>query len=221
MSVLAVVPMKGHSERVPGKNLRTIAGQPLFAWILDSLSAASSVDEVMVDTDSDEIDSAVRSRFPDVTIHRRPERLFGDTVPMHDIVANIADGTSHSVVLQTHSTNPLLTTKTIDAALGEFEQDSGGHDSLMSVTPWQTRFFFEDGRPVNHDPAELLRTQDLPPLLEENSNIYIAPSEQIRRTRLRIGARPLLFRMDPSEAVDIDNEFDFLMAEMLLERRHG
>ena len=221
MSLLAVVPMKGHSERVPGKNLRSIAGRPLFHWILDTLVTASLVDEVMVDTDSDQIEDAVSKAFPEVSIHRRPEHLHGDMVPMHDIVAQVADQTGHAVVLQTHSTNPLLTAKTVDEAIREFEEDGGVHDSLMSVTPWQSRFFFLDGRPVNHDPAKLIRTQDLAPLLEENSNIYIAPTEQIRRTHLRVGTNPILFSIDASEAVDIDDQFDFELAEMLLGRRHG
>lgn len=220
MSVLALVPMKGHSERVPGKNLRPIAGRPLFHWILEALLASSRVDEVVVDTDSDDIEAAVRMSFSEVVLSRRPKELHGDLVPMHDIVAHIADQTAHDTVLQTHSTNPLLKAETIDAAINEYLSDIE-HDSLMSVTAWQSRFFFVDGSPVNHNPAELLRTQDLPPLLEENSNIYLAPTEQIRRTRLRIGSNPLLFRIDGSEAVDIDEQFEFDLAEMLLERRHG
>lgn len=221
MSLLAVVPMKGHSERVPGKNLRPIADKPLFHWILGALLSSALVDEVMVDTDSDEIEAAVRTAYPAVSIHRRPDHLHGDKVPMHDIVASIADETSRSTLLQTHSTNPLLTAKTVDAAIRRWNEDGGEHDSLMSVTPWQSRFFFADGRPVNHDPTELLRTQELPPLLEENSNIYIAPTELIRETRLRIGDNPILFPMNAAEAVDIDDQFDFELAEMLLERRRG
>jgi CMP-N-acetylneuraminic acid synthetase len=211
--------MKGHSERVPGKNLRSIAGRPLFHWIVDALIESSRIDEVMVDTDSDDIETAVRSVYPDVTVSRRPEHLHGDLVPMHDIVANIADQTSHGIVLQTHSTNPLLTAETIDAAIAQFNADVE-HDSLMSVTAWQSRFFFDDGRPINHDPAKLLRTQDLPFLLEENSNIYLAPTEQIRATRLRVGVNPILFQIERAEAVDIDDQFDFELAEALLERRH-
>ena len=218
MSVVGVVPMKGHSERVPGKNLRSIAGRPLFHWILESLLEARMVDEVLVDTDSDEIESAVVDAFPDVSIHRRPEHLHGDMVSMHDIVAEMARSVDHDLLLQTHSTNPLLTPETIDRAITAILDDQD-HDSLMSVTPWRSRFFFEDGTPVNHDPSELIRTQDLPPLLEENSNLYIAPTPLIAETRLRVGKNPLLFEINASEAVDIDEELDFEIAEFLLLRR--
>ena len=78
-----------------------------------------------------------------------------------------------------------------------------------------------DGEAINHDPATLIRTQDLEPLLEENSNMYIAPREQVVRTGLRIGSNPLLFRMDAEEAVDIDEELEFRVAEFLLEQRLG
>lgn len=219
MSLVAVVPMKGHSERVPGKNLRPMAGRPLFHWVIEKLLTAEMVDQVLVETDSDEIEIAVRQAFGSVRVLRRPDRLHGDMVPMHDVVANIAEQVEHTHVLQTHSTNPLLTAETTDRAIRSY-LDSGDHDSLMSVTPWRSRFFYRDGRPVNHDPAKLSRTQDLPPILEENSNLYIAPRELIIETGMRVGLRPLLFEMDPREAIDIDDEADFEMAEALIENRN-
>ncbi len=219
MSLVALVPMKGHSERVPGKNLRPMAGKPLFHWITEALLGAGLVDEVIVDTDSDEIEAAVGVAFPSVAIHRRPEHLFGDLVPMHDVVAEVARGSGHDHILQTHSTNPLLRSSTIDQAISAFLA-AGEHDSLMSVTELRTRLYFSDGRPVNHDPAVLIRTQDLDPVLEENSNLYIAPKDLIVATGRRIGSRPLLFPVPRGEAVDIDEELDFLVAEFLL-TRHG
>jgi len=219
MSVAALIPMKGHSERVPGKNLRSIAGKLLFHWITETLLGATEVDEVIVDTDSDEIEQAVRGAFPDVFIHRRPQHLHGDMVPMHDVVVEVARAQGHDHVLQTHSTNPLLRSETVDAAIAAF-LGPGDHDSLMSVTSLQTRFYFRDGRPVNHDPAVLVRTQDLDPIYEENSNIYIAPRDLIVATGKRIGDKPLMFPMPREEAVDIDEELDFLVAGFLLER-HG
>ncbi len=220
MSVAALIPMKGHSERVPRKNMRPIAGQPLFHWITATLLRAQGVDRVVVDTDSDEIEEAVSSAFPEVTIHRRPEHLHGDFVPMHDVVAEVARALDDDHLLQTHSTNPLLRPETVDAAIVSY-LEPGDHDSLMSVTALQTRFFFEDGRPVNHDPAVLLRTQDLPPILEENSCLYIAPRRQVVETGRRVGSKPMLFQMPREQAVDIDEELDFAIAQFLLERENG
>ncbi len=220
MSLAGLIPMKGHSERVPGKNLRLMAGRPLFHWITETLTRADNVDEVVIDTDSDEIEAAVRASFPEVTIHRRPDHLHGDFVPMHDVVTEVARALGHDHLLQTHSTNPLLRTETVEAAVESY-LEPGEHDSLMSVTALQTRFFFEDGRPVNHDPAVLLRTQDLAPILEENSCLYIAPRSQVVTTGRRVGPKPKLFAIPREEAVDIDEELDFAIAEFLLERAHG
>jgi len=221
MTLVGLLPMKGHSERVPGKNLKPCAGKPLFHWVTEALLAATGVDRVVVDTDSDLIEQNVNENFPTVEVHRRPVELQGDFVAMHDIVAHLASVLEGDEFLQTHSTNPLLRPETIDAAVAAFRADAE-HDSLMSVTAWQSRFYWADGSPVNHDPEVLLRTQDLPPLYEENSNIYIASRALIHQTGRRVGPNPLLFPMDRREATDIDEPLDFTIAEQfLLMARHG
>jgi N-acylneuraminate cytidylyltransferase len=220
MKVVALLPMKAHSERVPGKNLRPLAGRPLFHWVTEAVLGAERVADLVVDTDSDQIAENVQSSFPDVRVHRRPPHLHGDFVPMHEIVAYLVKSIPGDVFLQTHSTNPLLRSETIDAAITAFLSE-GTHDSLMSVTAWRSRFFFPDGRPINHDPVQLLRTQDLEPILEENSSLYIAPRSVIETTGRRVGVRPLLFEMDRREATDIDEELDFHLAEFLLGLSRG
>ena len=217
MSLVGLLPMKGHSERVPRKNLRMIAGKPLFHWITETLLRSPSIDEVIIDTDSDEIEEAVRTSFPSVSVHRRSERLQGDMVPMHDVVADVARSIDHDHVLQTHATNPLLRSRSVEAAIAAF-LEPGSHDSLMSVTALHTRLYFGDGRPVNHDPTVLLRTQDLDPIYEENSNIYIAPRSLIVATGRRVGVEPILFSIPREESIDIDEDLDFRVAEFLLEQ---
>ena len=219
--VVALLPMKGHSERVPGKNLRPLAGRPLYHWVLESLRSVPSIVTVVVDTDSEQIADDVTASFPGVAVRERPEDLLGDEVPMHDIVARfVAEHPDGDVFLQTHSTNPLLTSATIVRAIDAFFGD-GDHDSLMSVTEMQTRFYDHRGDPVNHDPAVLLRTQDLDPIYEENSNIYIAPREVITRTGRRVGTNPMLFPMGRLESIDIDEEIDFVVAECLMRWRES
>ena len=217
--IVALLPMKGHSERVAGKNLRSMAGRPLYHWIMDSLLAINELSEVVVDTDSDEIAEDVDRNFDGVTVRERPADLLGDIVPMHDIVSRfVSEHESLDVVLQTHATNPLLSSVTLGRAIAAFTNDMV-HDSLMSVTEWRTRLFDEGNRPMNHDPSMLLRTQDLAPVYEENSNIYIAPREVVEQTGRRIGPNPLLFPIDRLESLDIDDENDFAIADCLLERR--
>lgn len=218
--IAAFVPMKGHSERVPGKNIRLLAGRPLYHWIVETLLEVDRVTTVVIDTDSDEIAGDVTANFPSVRVLERPHELRGDFVPMHEILRYDASQVEEDLLLQTHSTNPLLRPETVDAALDAYLA-SDDHDSLFTVTAWHTRLFWPDGSPVNHDPSELLRTQDLPPVYEENSCLYVFPRGVIERTGLRMGDQPLLFPIDAEEAVDIDEEIDFLVADLLARYRNG
>jgi N-acylneuraminate cytidylyltransferase len=213
--------MKRHSARVPGKNVRPLDGRPLFAWVLDTLSSLDRVDAIVVDTDAPEIADAVRRDF-EVEISLRPERLRGDLTPTNDLIAYVlSQYPARTRFLQTHVTNPLLTAQTVSDAIRHFEaQDL--HDSLFSVTRRQTRLYDCQARPVNHDPARLLRTQDLPPLYEENSNLYLFTRDSFSATGARIGRSPMLFEMNALEATDIDEESDFTLAEALMAtRREG
>lgn len=215
-SIAAFVPMKGHSERVPGKNLRPLAGRPLYHWIIDSLLQVERITTVAIDTDSEAIAEDVQRNFSEVSITWRPEDLRGDCVPMHDVLANAVTQVEERLIIQTHSTNPLLRPGTIRRAIEAFDS-TDDHDSLFTVTPLQTRLFWEDGRPINHDPGELLRTQDLPVVYEENSCLYLFPREVIERTGRRIGSNPMLCPIAAEEAIDIDVEFDFRLAERMIE----
>jgi CMP-N-acetylneuraminic acid synthetase len=122
--------------------------------------------------------------------------------------------------LQTHSTNPLLKAATISKAIQQLRGLYPEYDSLFSVTRLQTRLWDQLGKAVNHNPAVLLRTQDLPPIYEENSCLYLFTRETLLTRRNRLGERPFMFEMDAREATDIDEELDFLIAETLMQKQN-
>jgi CMP-N-acetylneuraminic acid synthetase len=217
--VVALVPMRHDSERVPGKNYRPLGGRPLFHHVVDALRASGRVDQVVIDTDSPVIAADAAETFPDVTVLDRPEELRGGDVPMNDVLLHDVGQVSADLYLQTHSTNPLLRADTIRRAVDEFLSARDEHDSLFSVTPLQTRLWTADGAPINHDPAVLLRTQDLPPVMEENSCLYLFTGAGLVERGTRIGERPLLFPIDPEEAWDIDDELDWRIVELLYSER--
>ena len=217
--ITALLPMKGHSERVPKKNIRDFCGPPLFHHALQALLYSPALDAVMIDTDSAEIASQA-AEFDRVRVIDRPAELRGDFVPMNDIIAHDIGVSDAEHFLQTHSTNPLLETSTVNDAIHEYFAGIGKYDSLFSVTKLQTRLYDESARPINHDPSELCRTQDLPPIWEENSNIYLFSKTSFHATGARIGNYPLLFEMSAREAVDIDEELDFIWAEYLFQNRN-
>jgi CMP-N-acetylneuraminic acid synthetase len=214
MKITALMPMRHSSERVPGKNYRMFNGKPLFHHVLEALLAVNDVDRVVINTDSEIIIEQCETFFPKVDCIKRPTELLGGDVPMTEILQHDAELFPSEWFLQTHSTNPLLSAVTIASAIKALEESSDAFDSLFSVNRLQTRLYGSDHQPLNHDPSILLRTQDLPPIFEENSNIYLFSADQIAGGQ-RFGSNPLLFEMDPLESVDIDEEHDFVLAETL------
>ncbi len=214
--LVALVPMRHHSQRVPGKNYRPLAGKPLFQYIVETLLQVPQVDQVVVDTDSEPIMASLKSDFPQVGIIDRPPHLRPDDVSMNEILLHDTEQVPADFYLQTHSTNPLLRRETISRALQEFLGSYPKHDSLFSVTRLQTRLYDAAGRAINHDPSVLIQTQDLPPVYEENSCMYVFTRENLVRRRHRIGDHPLMFEIEAAEAWDIDEELDFTICELLL-----
>lgn len=217
--IVALVPMRHHSERVAGKNYRPFAGRMLYHHIVKSLLGCMLIDEVAIDTDSPVIIEDASQNFPEVRILERPEHLRADTISMNDVLLHDVTKVKSDYYLQTHSTNPLLTTETIGRAIETFLDNRPTYDSLFSVTRIQSRLWDSQGRAVNHDPAILLRSQDLPAVYEENSCLYIFQRSTLEARGNRIGERPLMFETDREEVWDIDEELDFRVAQFLyLER---
>ncbi len=217
--IVALVPMRHHSVRVPGKNYRLIAGKPLYQHILETLLACPEITTVVVHTDSPVIVEGVRASFPAVQLLERPEHLRADTVPMNEILMHDTSHYPADFYLQTHSTNPLLRPQTVSRAIQTLITQYPAYDSLFGVTRLQTRLWDALARPINHNPNILLRTQDLPPVYEENSCLYLFTRQTLEMRRTRIGDRPWLFEIDPLEARDIDEEHDFILADILLQQR--
>jgi len=218
-SLVALVPMRHHSQRVPGKNYRPLAGKPLFHHILETLLDVPEIDRVVVDTDSGPVMDGARQHFPQVTVIERPVDLRADDVPMNDILLYDTAQVEADFYLQTHSTNPLLRSGTISRAIKAFLANYPEKGSLFSVTRWQTRLYDQHGGAINHDPTVLIQSQDLPPVYEENSCLYLFTRENLLKRHHRIGEHPILFEIDAAEAWDIDEELDFEITDFLMRRK--
>ena len=220
LKLVALVPMRHESERVPGKNYRSFAGTPLYHHVVNSLLGCSLVDQVVIDTDSPVILEDADRSFPQVRLLERPEHLRDGSTPMNEVLLYDVSQVEADYYLQTHCTNPLLRPETINGAIEKFLEQYPEHDSLFGVTRIQVRLWDELTRAINHNADVLLRTQDLPPVYEENSNLYIFTRDLLERRRNRLGDRPLMFELDRLESWDIDDEMDFRIAEFLfLERQ--
>lgn len=222
--IVALLPMKANSERVKGKNFRNFCGKPLFRWILDSLLEVKEIDAVIINTDARHIlaENGLVDSARVIIRDRKPE-ICGDFVSMNKILADDIVGIPADIYLMTHTTNPLMTADTIRKALVQFETNVAADtaDSLFTVDKIQTRFYREDCSAVNHDPDNLIRTQDLEPWYEENSNLYIFTAESFAKTNARIGAKPSMYVSPQFESIDIDEpedwDFAVVAAQYLLQ----
>ena len=219
--VAALIPMRHYSERIPGKNFRPFSGTPLFHHIIQTLAACPEIDTIAIDTDSPTILEQAAAVFPQVRLLERPPHLRDGAIAMNDVLLHSIRSVKADLYLQTHATNPLLRSETVSRAINTFWHHQPVIDSLFSVTRLQTRLWNAQTQPVNHDPSLLQRTQDLPPLFEENSCIYLFSADSLQTHHSRIGARPRMFEIDAMEAVDIDVENDFLLAELLHQRQYS
>jgi len=214
-SIAAIVPMRHDSERVPGKNYRLFAGKPLYHHVIVNLLKSPLINTVVIDTDSPFVLEDAAKHFSQVKLMDRPEHLRDGNIPMNDVLLNTIRQVSADFYLQTHSTNPLLSTESINLAISRFLKSYPLNDSLFSVTRIQSRLWDGLGRAINHNPAMLIRTQDLPPVYEENSCLYIFGRSTLETRHNRIGERPIMYEIDRFEASDIDEETDFRLAEQL------
>lgn len=217
--IIALVPMRHNSQRVPGKNYRPLAGRPLYQHIIETLLNTPEIAEIVVDTDSAPVMDGLRRDFPQVRIIERPEHLRADAIPMNEILSYDTAQVSGDFYLQTHSTNPLLKSATLSRAIQTFLSGYPGCDSMFSVTRLQTRLWDQLTRPINHNPSILLQTQDLPPVFEENSCLYLFTRQNLLTRRNRLGERPLMFEIAAAEAWDIDEELDFAVTDFLMRQQ--
>jgi CMP-N-acetylneuraminic acid synthetase len=208
--------MKANSERVRGKNFREFCGKPLFRWMLDSLLAVPEIDAVVINTDARHIlaDNGLVESERVIIRDRKPE-ICGDLVSMNLVLADDVANVDAEAYLMTHTTNPLMSADTVQKALAAYRAGvaAGTADSLFTVDKVQTRFYRADGSAVNHDPDNLIRTQDLEPWFEENSNLYIFSRDSFAKTQARIGKQPMMYEGPYFESIDIDTpqDWDFAM----------
>lgn len=220
-NVVALLPIKAHSERVKGKNFRSFNGKPLFRWILDTLLSLEEISKVVINTDARAIlaENGLGDS-PRIMIRDRKPEICGDFVSMNLVLADDIAAVPADFYVMTHVTNPLLGGASIRAALQRFERafTPGEADSLFSVNRFQTRFYRADASAVNHDPKNLIRTQDLEPWFEENSNLYIFTRDAFATTKARIGQKPIMYETPRLESFDIDDQTDWDIAELLAQR---
>ena len=216
--IVALLPMKANSTRVPGKNFRELEGKPLYRWILDTLLSIDLIDSVVINTDAEpllkEYALPINER---IIIRKRKDDICGDNDSMTSVLRADIENIHAGLYLMTHTTNPFLEKETIVQAIKDFQiaKSQFNSDSLFTVNKMQTRFYKQNCQPVNHDPTNLIPTQNLEPWFEENSNLYLFTKESFLKTNARIGQNPIMYETRKIESIDIDTLEDWEMASMI------
>lgn len=220
MKVVALLPMKANSERVKGKNFRDFGGKPLFRWMLDTLLSVEEIDVVVINTDARHIlaDNGLLDTDR-IKVRDRRQKICGDMVSMNVIIRDDIENIDADIYLMTHTTNPLLSKGSIEAAISQFKNalQEGIADSLFTVNKIQDRFYDCNAQPINHDPNNLIRTQDLEPWYQENSNLYLFTKKSFLSTQARIGGQPMMLETEPYESTDIDTPADWDRGEVMVD----
>ena len=219
LKIVALLPMKGISERIPSKNLKSFCSKPLFHVVLNKLISCEFIHEVLINTDCENIKKNISENFKNkVRIIDRPKNLIGNYVSMNEIIKHDISLSDADIYFQTHSTNPLLLSTSIEKSIRTMIDyvHLDKYDSIFSVTETKKRFYTRSCTPMNHDPTMLV-TQHLEPIFEENSCFYLFTKSSFLLKDSRIGAKPYMFSLNKIESVDIDNPEDFIIAESLYE----
>ena len=214
-----IIPIKEKSQRIKNKNFKTFNGEPLFCNILKKINKLSIIDNIYLNTDcKNKIKKNLNFISKKIKFIERDKSLLG-----HDISVNLIIESSlkyikdNSTILMTHVTNPNLSKKTIKKSIDTYLNisKSNKYDSLFSVNRYQNRFYDHHLNPLNHSRNKLIQTQDLKPMFEENSLIYIFSKKSFYKNKSRIGSKPYLFITNKNESTDIDDKEDWDIAKKL------
>jgi len=214
--IAVFIPIKDHSERIKRKNFFLINNQPLHSILINKLLFCKTINHIYINTDSTEIEKYYKFK-QQITVIKRDKSLIGNNISMNKIIDSSLDSIKEDIILQTHITNPLVRNETFEKSCKQyFASLKNKFDSLVSVNQLYKRFYNKNFEPINHNPKILLKTQDLDPLLVENSCIYIFSKLSFIKNKSRIGKKPFLFKMNEYESIDIDWPEDLEVIEKLI-----
>ena len=177
MKFSAFIPIKYKSERVKDKNFTLIKGKPLYFYIINTIKSIVLIDQILIDTDDEKVIEIIEKYFTGIDFKIREDNLKDPTESVNNIIKSNLDKINNDFIFQTHTTNPLLKEKTINKALQEYINNKR---PIFSVNVFQSRFYDQELNPINHNPEELIPTQELDFIYEENSNFYIFSKDQFK-----------------------------------------
>lgn len=224
---LAIIPARGGSKRLPGKNIKPLGDKPLIAWSIESALNAKHIDQTIVSTDSEEI-AAIGKKYGAEIPFIRPADIAGDQSSVVDALRHAVSffensGINIKNIVLLQATNPFRTGEQIDSAIKAFEEKQA--DSLTSVSPAKNHPYYalkggtQDLEPFFDVEKLSMRAFELPPACYENGAVFIMSRDTIMNHGI-YGPKSMIIAFDdPALVIDIDTEHDFSLAEFLLKKR--
>ena len=214
MNIICIIPARGGSKRIKNKNLVDLGGCPLILWTINDAKKSMLIDRIIVSTDSEDIKEIAIENG--VEVIDRPASLSGDTIQVEDAIIHVLNSINEKIdfVVLLQCTTPFRTDGDIDKGIVKIIQD--GADSLFFATISDQFIWTKDNRCINYDPNDRPRTQDKYWEIVELGNYITKPSVYYKK-RNRIGGKITHLLVDKISEIDIDNEFDLMMARGLVE----
>ncbi|MBQ7275079.1 MAG: acylneuraminate cytidylyltransferase family protein [Clostridiales bacterium] len=212
MKSACFIPIKANSERVKGKNLRILNGKPLYMYIAEHVKEANVFDDVFIDTDSQEIAEYANTMGFKV-IERLPELSQNSANGNDLLIHHFKLYPNYDFYFQLFATAPYLQPTTIQTCWEKIT-NSTEFDSCFSATE-NHGFYWLSGNPVNYRPTILPRSQDMIPVIEETTGLYGIARDSLEKYHCRIGRNPYIHIVSKFEAVDINTEEDWEIAEFV------
>jgi YrbI family 3-deoxy-D-manno-octulosonate 8-phosphate phosphatase len=213
---VALVPLRGGSRRIPGKNIKPMLGKPLAWWACAAAAHCPQISEVYVSTEDDRIRAAVESFNLGVRVIHRPRELAGDTATTDDVILHFASLVDFDIVATLQATSPLVTSSDLDLALTQLSKN--GEDSLLTGVLVKRFFWSRDAQPLNYDPLRRPFSQHFTGSIMENGAFYLTRRETLVQQQNRLGGKIGIFEMAPETAAEIDDPADWDTVEKLLSR---
>jgi N-acylneuraminate cytidylyltransferase len=215
--IVALIPLRGASKRIPGKNVKPMLGRPLAYWACAAAANCRQISEVYVSTEDEQIRQAVESFGLKVRLVERPPALASDNATTDAVILHFATVVGFDIVATIQATSPLVSSTDLDHALTQLWKS--GDDSLVTGVRLKRFLWSLDGRPLNYDPLHRPFSQDFEGSILENGAFYLTRRETLDRHRNRLGGKIGIFEMAPETAAEIDDPNDWDMVEELLSRR--
>lgn len=210
MKTIALIPIKFNNRRLPGKNIKPLGGRPLMQYIQETLLQVKGIDEIYVYCSDEGVKEYL---LPGVCYLQRPQSLDQDSTKINEVLASFAQAKKADLYLLTHATAPFIKAESIQKGIDAVK--SGNYDSAFAVIRQQD-FLWQNGKPLNYDLSAIPRTQDLAPIYRETCGFYLYTYWQIVEQNRRIGDKPYFVEVSEIEAVDIDEQEDFDLAEAIV-----